>query len=288
MATFDTATPVGGDVPAVVDDRIREVKAAVQERENVDHYWPLSGTQVSDANAGKHRRVLFYGPLAAEPSVAAGEACLYTYDVGGVPELLWKDDEGNVIQLTSGGALNILPTLAVLLSGDQTIAGVKTFSDAILLNGGFGVGQNTDIGNYQLRARQFYADVATGTAPLLVASTTKVANLNADQVDGLSLAKYDSGWFAVSTNTTYSKAHGLGAVPTFINVLYSDTADGSGDVVGVGTSTQGGDNSTMICDVDDTYIKLRCPYYIADYQDAGGVHRIPRSGYLKVTALLVQ
>ena len=29
--------------------------------------------------------------------------------------------------------------------------------------------------------------VSTGTAPLAVTSTTKVANLNADQVDGLSL-----------------------------------------------------------------------------------------------------
>jgi len=41
-----------------------------------------------------------------------------------------------------------------------------------------------DAGSFQIRAETFQSDVATGTAPLTVASTTKVANLNADQVDG--------------------------------------------------------------------------------------------------------
>lgn len=44
-------------------------------------------------------------------------------------------------------------------------------------------------------AAQLASSVATGTAPLVVTSTTKVANLNADQVDGQHLATTDGPTF---------------------------------------------------------------------------------------------
>jgi hypothetical protein len=61
---------------------------------------------------------------------------------------------------------------SVLLTGAQTVAGIKTFTS------------------------QLASTVATGTAPFSVASTTKVTNLNADLLDGLSSAD-----FALSTRT---------------------------------------------------------------------------------------
>jgi hypothetical protein len=61
---------------------------------------------------------------------------------------------------------------SVLLTGAQTVAGIKTFTS------------------------QLASSVATGTAPFSVASTTKVTNLNADLLDGLSSAD-----FALSTRT---------------------------------------------------------------------------------------
>ena len=61
---------------------------------------------------------------------------------------------------------------SVLLTGAQTVAGIKTFTS------------------------QIASSVATGTAPFSVASTTKVTNLNADLLDGLSSAD-----FALSTRT---------------------------------------------------------------------------------------
>ena len=61
---------------------------------------------------------------------------------------------------------------SVLLTGNQTVAGIKTFTS------------------------QLASSVATGTAPFSVASTTKVTNLNADLLDGLSSAD-----FALSTRT---------------------------------------------------------------------------------------
>ena len=44
--------------------------------------------------------------------------------------------------------------------------------------------QNWDLGGFQIRALQFYADAATGTKALIIDSTTMIDNLNADQVDG--------------------------------------------------------------------------------------------------------
>ena len=45
-------------------------------------------------------------------------------------------------------------------------------------------GEDTDIGAFTLTALKFTSDQATGTAPLTVASTTVVTNLNADTLDG--------------------------------------------------------------------------------------------------------
>jgi len=52
------------------------------------------------------------------------------------------------------------------------------------------VGADIDFGAYEVRAQTFESDVATGTAPLAIASTTKVANLNADKLDDLEGSAY--------------------------------------------------------------------------------------------------
>ena len=91
---------------------------------------------------------------------------------------------------------------SVLLTGAQTVAGIKTFTS------------------------QLASSVATGTAPFSVASTTKVTNLNADLLDGLSSADFQgaltltttgsSGASTLASNTlnvpNYTLA-GLGGVP---------------------------------------------------------------------------
>jgi len=65
-------------------------------------------------------------------------------------------------------------TLTATNLSAPTITGVTTLT----------AGGNLDIGSYELRAQTLQSDVATGTAPLIVASTTEVTNLNADLLDG--------------------------------------------------------------------------------------------------------
>ena len=117
--TYDTATPVGTNAPSVLDDKDREIKGAVQERENIDHYWPLTGTQVSDADAGMHRRVTFQSQLAT-PTLAADQAMLYTQDydggAGAATELVFHGEGDLPLQVTelntagTASALNITGT----------------------------------------------------------------------------------------------------------------------------------------------------------------------------------
>lgn len=49
-----------------------------------------------------------------------------------------------------------------------------------------------------LSAQQFTSTVSTGTAPLVVSSTTKVSNLNADLLDGLTSDAFDPAGTAVA------------------------------------------------------------------------------------------
>lgn len=101
--TYDIATPDGDDDPAEADNRMREIKAAVQERENVDHYWPKTGTKVSDADTGEHRKVTLR--TGSAPTKADDKGFVYAKDVDGKAELFYIDEDGDEVQLTSGGKI---------------------------------------------------------------------------------------------------------------------------------------------------------------------------------------
>lgn len=122
--TIDTSTPAGTDSPAVIDDRIREAKAGWQERLNVDHYFALTGTQVSDSAVGQHRQVEYYGPIST-PTNATNKGWTYTKDVSAKAELHWLDEDGNEKQLTSAGSLNLASAEIVgVLSNDTYFTAV--------------------------------------------------------------------------------------------------------------------------------------------------------------------
>ena len=89
------------------------------------------------------------------------------------------------------------------LSGDTISATSITGLTTLTASG------NIDIGSYELQAQTFESDVATGTAPFIVASTTKVTNLNADTVDGITSSQLGTSnvifnWFGSDSATTDS------------------------------------------------------------------------------------
>ena len=95
----------------------------------------------------------------------------------------------------------------VTLTGSQTLTN-KTLT-APTINAGtlnlmtaLTVANDIDVGAYEIRALKFESDQATGTAPLTVASTTVVTNLNADLLDGVQGALYSQ---IVGTETLTNK-----------------------------------------------------------------------------------
>jgi len=83
----------------------------------------------------------------------------------------------------------------VTLTGSETLTNKTITSPDI--NGGtvdaitsLTVANNVDIGSYELRAQTLESDVSTGTAPLTIASTTVVTNLNADKLDGVDYGEF--------------------------------------------------------------------------------------------------
>ena len=156
--TYDTDTPLGSDSPSVIDDRIREVKDGVQERMNVDHYWPLTGTEVSDAAAGQHRQIEFYGPIST-PTYAADKAWVYSKDVSSVVEIHILDESGNEIQLTDAGTINIAS--ADLLG---TVANDTYFT--AVDNAGTGTADLIKADTNDMAVLPYGAELASSTAPV--------------------------------------------------------------------------------------------------------------------------
>lgn len=83
--------------------RIRDLKSAVQLREQVDHSW------AGDANDGKHIKSE-YMAQGGDPAIDAGDGAVYTKVTGGNTELYYKDSLGNIVQITSVGSTRAFPS----------------------------------------------------------------------------------------------------------------------------------------------------------------------------------
>lgn len=105
--TFDTSTPTATDYISNGDDKIREFKTAVAERLAVDHTFAASGTTYDAATNGEHAKVTFTAPIS-DPTTGVNKGALYTKDVSAKAELHFRDEDNNVIQLTSAGKAKVV------------------------------------------------------------------------------------------------------------------------------------------------------------------------------------
>lgn len=97
---------------------------------------------------------------------------------------------------------------------------------------------------------------------------------------------YDSGWFAVSQGVNYVKTLGFTSLkPTKIELWYSDTNDGSGDLVTRNASAHDTANQQLcVVDLDLNSITIRSEGKIAQYRAANGTYKDPTSGYARIMA----
>lgn len=122
--TYDVNTPSGDDDPKEGDDRIREVKAAMQERMAKDHYFPKTGSQVSDEDAGEHKKVTLR--VGSAPTKADDKGFIYVKDVDDKAELFYIDEDGDEVQLTTGGQIVALPPKVHSAVGTSNISTSST------------------------------------------------------------------------------------------------------------------------------------------------------------------
>ena len=168
---YDTSTPDGDTqtIP-VLDDEIRDLKKAIQERlDGADIFWPLTGTQVSDTNAGKHRKVTFRGVLSTKPTLLSGETALYIKTVSGSSELFYENSAGLEIQLTSGGSLIIANNtflLSINQAGTGTVSLIKanTSDKPVLPDGAEMATDAAPTTNVQIANRKYVNDMMTPVA----------------------------------------------------------------------------------------------------------------------------
>lgn len=205
IRTYDIDTPDGSvDDPSEAADRMNEIKLATQERENVDHYWPLTGSEVSDLEAGEHRKVTIRTLSVVEVAALAG-AKAYLYRLVTDGELYFKDASGNTIQLTSGGKI-LSASLDMLNEDDMasdsavhaaTQQSIKAYADAIAAAAAVYVDDHVghDGDGYVLYdvdgvPTKVYTKYLTGN--LDADSSTSVAHgVNAANIKHVSVACYD-------------------------------------------------------------------------------------------------
>lgn len=253
---LDNATPLGSQAPSVIDDSIRLIKEAMQERLNADHYWPLTGTAVSDTDAGKHRKLTLQAVLSTKPTLLTGEAALYSKTVSGASEVFAEDSAGNEIQLSSGGALNVLvANIQGILTNDTywtaiDEAGTGTVN---LIKAGRNEADDTDVAVLPDLVR-----TASNAAPL---EDTAVANKKFvdDQVD----TKNFGAWSSVdSLSASLASGEVYKADCDGFVVAYSDQGNTHLLTDGSNPPTT---RRSQDADADNTWSNVFCPIRKDDY-----------------------
>ena len=182
---------------------------------SIDSNWDAAGVTCSDLgavttcdiNGGTIGGVTLDGNLAGTPNFTgiATHAATEVYNAG----LSVKNGA------TSAGFIKFFEdsdngTNAITLSAPSATGDVNLTLPAVAgtLVTDAGMGGNIDIGAYSLTAETLVSDVATGTAPFTVSSTTVVANLNASTLGGATMAEPGAigGTTAAAIDCTVLKA----------------------------------------------------------------------------------
>lgn len=165
-----------------------EIRAQTLESDVATGTAPLtiaSTTAVTNLNAdlldGSHAAA--FAKISGTP--ADGRVAIWTgaTDIEGIVGVT----DANIVTYVGGAATGNLAKVDAIVIGPPYFkiedSGIAPAS-VLLAGGTVPLTANWDAGSYEIRAQTLESDVATGTAPLTIASTTAVTNLNADMLDG--------------------------------------------------------------------------------------------------------
>ncbi len=112
---------------------------------------------------------------------------------------------------------------------------------------------------------------------------------SADEIEGGGSGStsyaYESSWIPVSIGNVYTVNHNLGKTPSLVQLWFSNTSDGSGDVVLAGSSNYGA-YASVVNKINSTSVSFYTgTAYVVYYNDLQKTYKYPTSGYMKVVAL---
>ncbi len=190
-STYDISTPAGSDSPSEADDRMRETKAAVQERLAVEHRFALTGTEVSAADTGEHTDITTDSIVNAGAMTASG-----TITLGAGADLVGSatsDITFNTNKFTVAGDTgntSIAGTLDVTGAFEST--GIATLADASVTKTTAAPGADAQIANKKYVDDQIAAIGSLfGTWIDSISITSGVAS-SAVATDGILLVHVDT------------------------------------------------------------------------------------------------
>lgn len=132
---------------------------------------------------------------------------------------------------------------------------------------------------YYKRLGSFYND-----------SSSNITLLTNDSNYSSAGKSYDSGWFAISVSSTYTKTHSLGTTKCITLVYFSTASDGSG-ICGISSYSEQAQNYGIISitALSPTSISLATsPTYVARFVDGSGNVRTDASGYCRIIMLALE
>ena len=168
------------------------------------------------------------GDFAYNPSTGTVSATIFKGTTSLQTPLIEFTDGDDAILIADGGGVTIdnLTVTDEAIEGTLNVSeGTLTTSPAQNLSIIQGAGSNIDIGAYGLRAQTLESDVATGTAPFTVASTTRVANLMATTVGTIT-------GLAPDTATTQAAQGNITSLGTLSALTVSGDINANGNIVG--------------------------------------------------------
>lgn len=123
--SWDETSPAGSEARSLGDDRIREFKFAIRERLAVDHDFRDDETGITTIGCHNKATLIVQG---SDPGSVADAGIIYTKDVDGKAELHWIDEDGDTLQITSGGSFHsrINNPAGMVVMWDGTIASIPS------------------------------------------------------------------------------------------------------------------------------------------------------------------
>jgi hypothetical protein len=215
---------------------IRDFKENVRERANIDHSW-------GDANdSGKHLQSTYQASAGTPGTPSGSDGCVWAEQVSGNTELFYRDSNGNVIQLTKLGNVNVtvFPTGTQMLFCNVspppgwTVANVNDFMVRIVNSVGGGTG-----GSWSITGTSVATSVSTNTS---VAAPSISGTVSTSVSDGGSSVSGTVANHTLTVGELPAHTHGLTDLPGQTTIAATNSGPQQVNIAGTHSATT--DNGT--------------------------------------------